>query len=233
MRDLSNRMVNGVDVDQDGTVEPVAGEGGVWTAFLTAQRTADYFPSGAIGGLIQHQPSSQNPTSDRIAIALSKVPQPPNGVTLWAYLLGEGGTRLVLGELLWDNGAVTASFSHQGRNLIGEFHFMLGLNLERTDWAAAAAEFTPAPSGPLVLQHPVVAVVRGVDDEDAVVVRGLMSRREQRIVLVLPGQRRGGGRHRGVHGARAGDEPGGVAGRRLLQRRRDAVRGADRAAAAR
>jgi len=30
------------------------------------------------------------------------------------------------------------------RNLIGEFHFMLGLNLERTDWAAAAAEFTAA-----------------------------------------------------------------------------------------
>lgn len=30
------------------------------------------------------------------------------------------------------------------RNLIGEFHFMLGLNLERTDWAAAAAEFAAA-----------------------------------------------------------------------------------------
>jgi len=97
MRDISNRMINGVDVNQNGTIEPIVGEGGVWTAFLTAQRTADYFPSGAIGGLIQHQPSSQNPTSDRIAIALSNVPQPPNGVTLWAYLLGEGGTRLVLG----------------------------------------------------------------------------------------------------------------------------------------
>ncbi|MBI3957855.1 MAG: fibronectin type III domain-containing protein [Chloroflexi bacterium] len=178
MRDISNRMVNGVDVNENGVVEPITGEGGVWTAFLTAQRTADYFPSGAIGGLIQHQPFAQNPTSDRIAIALENVPQPPDDVSLWAYLLGAGGKRLVLGEVPWSSGGVTVSFSYQGRNLIGEFN---GFRLVQGVIYAKDA----LPAAPL---GPIRKVLSSADDTPAQVGYGVGLMRQAQLVRDLAAQ---------------------------------------------
>jgi hypothetical protein len=122
MRTLATRILNGVDANSNGTVEPIAGEGGVWTAFTAAQQAADYFPSGGVTGAIQHTRAANNPTSDRLVISLDNVPQPPTGVKLWGYLSGPNDKRLVLKELPWNNGKVETTLSYPGRNLIGEFH---------------------------------------------------------------------------------------------------------------
>lgn len=120
-RDLATRIVNGVDVNNNGIVEAIAGEGGAVTAFTAVQRAADYFPSGSITGRIEHGASTNDPTSDRITLALNNVPAPLGGFSLWGYLAAPDGRRLILGELPWVNGKVEASFSYPGRNLIGEF----------------------------------------------------------------------------------------------------------------
>jgi hypothetical protein len=122
MRTLATQILNGVDANENGEVEAIAGEGGALTAFATVQQAADYFPAGGITGLIEHGAAAGNPTSDQITIALDDVPPPPGGFSLWGYLVAANGKRLVLGELPWNNGKVEASFSYQGRNLIGEFN---------------------------------------------------------------------------------------------------------------
>ncbi len=178
MRDLANRIVDGVDADKDGTVEPIAGEGGVWTAFLTAQLAATYLPANGLTGQVGQQPSTKNPTSDRIAIALANVPQPPKGVSLWAYLLGADGKRLVLGEVPWSSGGVTASFSYQGRNLIGEFN---GFRLVQ---GAIYAE-NALPAAPL---GPIRKILSSADDTPAKVGYGIGLMRQAQIVRDLAAQ---------------------------------------------
>jgi len=120
-RDLATQIVNGVDANSNGVIEEIAGEGGAVTAFTAVQRAADYFPPGPMTGLIEHGASTNNPTSDRIIVALDNVPAPPGGFALWGYLVAPNGQRLLLGELPWSNGKVEASFSYPGRNLIAEF----------------------------------------------------------------------------------------------------------------
>lgn len=120
-RDLAMRIVDGIDANSNGVVDEIAGEGGAVTAFTAVQRAADYFPPGPITGLVEHGASTNNPTSDRILIALDNVPAPPGGFTLWGYLVAPNGERLLLGELPWSNGKVEASFAYAGRNLIAEF----------------------------------------------------------------------------------------------------------------
>ncbi len=44
---LAARLFNGVDLNDNGQVEPIANEGGAKTAYVTTQQTADYFPVGA------------------------------------------------------------------------------------------------------------------------------------------------------------------------------------------
>ncbi|MFZ1752338.1 MAG: fibronectin type III domain-containing protein, partial [Caldilineaceae bacterium] len=145
MRDLANQIVDGVDANQNGTVQPITGEGGALTAFLTVQRAMAYNPGGGIAGEIVVQPSASSPTSDRISVALENVPKPSAGIALWAYLLGSDGKRLVLGEVPWDNGAVAASFSYPARNLLGEFD---GFRLSQG--AVYAQDALPAgPLGPI------------------------------------------------------------------------------------
>jgi len=140
-RDLATRIVNGVDLNQNGAVEEIAGEGGALTAFAAAQHAADYFPPAPLTGLVEHGAAAANPTSDRITIALDNVPAPSSGLSLWAYLVAADGKRLVLGEVPWSSGRVEASFSYAGRNLIGEFgSFRLVQGA-----VYAAASLPPAP----------------------------------------------------------------------------------------
>ncbi|RLT32717.1 MAG: hypothetical protein DWI57_18185, partial [Chloroflexi bacterium] len=178
MRDLGKQIVDGVDADADGTVEAISGEGGVWTAFLTAQKTASYFPSGAVRGQVQHQPSAKNPTSDRIAIDLANVPQPQNDLKLWAYLLAADGKRLVLGEVPWSSGVVTVSFSYAGRNLIGEFN---GFRLVQGAIYAGDA----LPAAPLA---PIRKVLASAADTPAKVGYGVGLMRQAQIVRDLAAQ---------------------------------------------
>ena len=178
MRDLANRIVDGVDANQNGVVEPITGEGGAWTAFLTAQRTASYFPSGGITGQVQHQPSAKNPTSDRIAIDLANLPQPPEGISLWAYLLGADGKRLALGEVPWSSGGVTVSFSYAGRNLIGEFN---GFRLVQGAIYAQDA----LPAAPLA---PIRKVLATAADTPAKVGYGVGLMRQAQLVRDLAAQ---------------------------------------------
>ncbi|MBX2997160.1 MAG: fibronectin type III domain-containing protein [Caldilineaceae bacterium] len=122
MRDLAAQILNGTDANSNGTVEPIAGEGGVWTAYAAAQGAADFLPSGAITGSVRHVRAGNNPTSDRLVISLDNVPQPPSGFQVWGYLIGPNDNRLVLGQLPWNNGKVETTLTYANRNLIGEFH---------------------------------------------------------------------------------------------------------------
>ena len=45
MARLADLILNGQDLNNNGKVEPILGEGGAWTAYLYAQHAADYYPS--------------------------------------------------------------------------------------------------------------------------------------------------------------------------------------------
>ncbi len=178
MRDLANRILDGVDENQNGVVEPITGEGGAWTAFLTAQKTASYLPGNSVTGQVQHQPAAKNPTSDRIVIQLGNVPQPPEEIGLWAYLLGADGKQMLLGEVPWESGTVSATFAFAGRNLIGGFN---GFRL--TQGAIYAEDALPA--APLA---PIRKVLSTADDTPAKVGYGVGLMRQAQLVRDLAAQ---------------------------------------------
>jgi hypothetical protein len=178
VRTLATQIRDGVDANSNGVVEAIAGEGGAWTAFATAQSVADYLPDGDVTGMVQHRRQATSPTSDRIVVSLDNVPQPPEGFKLWAFLIGDNDKRLVLGELPWESGKVEATLNFTGRNLIGEFQKF------RLAHAAIYAEDT-LPLAPLI---PIRKVLTTADDTPGMVGYGPGLLQQAKILQTLASQ---------------------------------------------
>ncbi|MEX1021461.1 MAG: hypothetical protein WDZ49_17500, partial [Litorilinea sp.] len=101
-------------------------QGGAWDAFEAAQGAADYFPDAPITGSVRHTrvgTSATGPaTSDKLMLAFENVPQPSGGYGLWGYLVDDAGNQLFLGELPWEEGAVSVELAFPARNLIGRYN---------------------------------------------------------------------------------------------------------------
>ena len=70
----AERIRDGFDDNGNGTVEPVADEGGVQAAFTLVQRTADFFPTGVITGTVQITRLEVSPRATRLRLAWTMCP---------------------------------------------------------------------------------------------------------------------------------------------------------------
>ena len=123
MVQLADLILNGVDANANGKVEPVAGEGGAKTAFLYAQHAADYYPQGhGVTGRIKQRDATPL-KSDRLVFALEGVEDPLPGTTYRLYLYNDDETvTKVITGLVPVNGALTGTWdSPEQENLIGTY----------------------------------------------------------------------------------------------------------------
>jgi hypothetical protein len=117
---FSNRIAFGSDLDDDG-VEPIVGEGGALTVFLTAQEAGDYFPTTG-SGRIGVRRSGSAPANDKLVIDLSGITPPSPNNQLWGYLVDGNGDHLPLGALTVNGNAATLEKSFPNRDLIARYN---------------------------------------------------------------------------------------------------------------
>ncbi len=120
---LADLILNGVDANGNGKVEPIMGEGGAKTAYLYAQHAADYYPQGhGVSGRIKQRDATPL-HSDRLVFALSGVEDPLPGTTYKLYLSNADGTATkVITGLVPSNGELTGTWdSPEQENLIGTY----------------------------------------------------------------------------------------------------------------
>ncbi|MEZ4732847.1 MAG: fibronectin type III domain-containing protein [Caldilineaceae bacterium] len=116
MAGFATRMCNGVDLNDNGQVEPIKDEGGVQAAYHASQRTADYVPAPATGitGSVQHR----NVGSDQLFFALTGAPPLGANEEYQIYLLD------VNREWYWLGGVASVTNSTKtgnGLNLIEQY----------------------------------------------------------------------------------------------------------------
>ena len=114
---FATRIFSGVDLNDNGQVEPIANEGGAQAAYQASQRTADYIPAAATGisGSIQHR----NVGSDQLFFALTGAPPLGANEEYQIYLLDANP------QWYWMGGVASVTNSTQtgnGVNLIGEYN---------------------------------------------------------------------------------------------------------------
>jgi len=89
MATLAGRMHTGVDLNDNGQVEPIKDEGGAQTAYRYSQRTADYVPPAASGisGSVQHRDAGGAQIGDQLYFALTNAPPLGANEEYQVYLL--------------------------------------------------------------------------------------------------------------------------------------------------
>ncbi len=117
---MANRIAFGADLDDNGIVEPIPGEGGALTVFRTAQEAADYFPPTGSGSIGVRQ-SGSAVANDKLVISLSGITAPASGNQLWGYLVDDDGNHQPLGELTVNGTTATLEKTFAGRDLIQRY----------------------------------------------------------------------------------------------------------------
>lgn len=114
---FATRIYSGVDLNDNGQVEPITNEGGAQAAFQASQRTADYVPAAATGitGSIQHR----NLGSDQLFLALTNAPPLGPNEEYQLYLLDTNP------QWYWLGGVASATNSTKqgnGVNLLEQYN---------------------------------------------------------------------------------------------------------------
>jgi len=114
---FATRMFSGVDLNDNGQIEPIANEGGAQVAYQSSQRTADYIPAAATGitGSIQHR----NVGSDQLFFALTGAPPLGANEEYQIYLLDANQ------QWYWMGGVASVTNSTKtgnGVNLIEQYN---------------------------------------------------------------------------------------------------------------
>lgn len=141
MAAAANRALNGEELNDNGQIEPA--EGGAVTAHAYAQRAADYL-SSTVGGYVRYGASAAALQNDQLIINLPSVTAAA-GEQLWIYLGLANGERAALGAVTATGGAVNATFTAAGRDLLAQYQ---SLYLAKGVKYAEAA-LPPAPLAPV------------------------------------------------------------------------------------
>jgi len=116
---LANRILNGEDLNDNGQIEPVTGEGGALTAYRYAQYTAEYV-SPSVSGFVRYGSSTGDLKSDQIVINLSGVTPLAAGEAVWIYLGLDNGERNPLGSVAATGNTIQATLTVAGRDLLAQ-----------------------------------------------------------------------------------------------------------------
>lgn len=114
---FATRIYSGVDLNDNGQVEPIVNEGGAQAAFQSSQRTADYVPAAATGitGRIQHR----NLGSDQLFLTLTNAPPLGPNEEYQLYLLDTNPQWYWLGGVASVNNSTKQG---NGINLIEQYN---------------------------------------------------------------------------------------------------------------
>lgn len=121
MAGMASRIYRGEELNDNGEIEPVPGEGGAQTAWRYTQYATEYRDGS--GNYVRYSDSSSgNAFNDSLRIKLSGVTAPQTGERYWVYLVGTDAIHLVAGAVDGSGGAVDATLTLAGQNLAGGYH---------------------------------------------------------------------------------------------------------------
>ena len=121
MAGLAMRIYQGEELNDNGEIEPIVGEGGAQTAWRYAQYAADYLTADG-AGYVRYIDSGSSVSNDALRIKMSGLPAANAGEQYWVYLVGDDGSYFLAGAVDGANGALDATLSASGRNLAGAFN---------------------------------------------------------------------------------------------------------------
>ncbi|MEZ4658291.1 MAG: C13 family peptidase [Caldilineaceae bacterium] len=120
MAGLATRIYQGEELNDNGEIEPIVGEGGAQTAWRYTQYAADYLTTDG-AGYVRYADSSSAASNDALRIKLAGLPPANAGEQYWVYLVSDGGEYFLAGALDGAGGALDAALTASGRNLAQGF----------------------------------------------------------------------------------------------------------------
>lgn len=116
MAGMAARINRGEELNDNGEIEPIAGEGGAQTAWRRTQMAADYLTSDG-SSYVRLVDSSGSISNDSLRIRLTGLPSANAGEEIWVYLLGDSGDYYLAGSVDGSSGAIDVTVPGSGRNL--------------------------------------------------------------------------------------------------------------------
>lgn len=114
---LANRILNGEELNDNGEIEPIQGEGGARTAHRYAQFAAEQI---SFANYVRYGSSSALLINDQLIINLPNVAPPLGNEKLWIYLLLDNGERAPIGAATTSGSAINTTFTLPGRDLLAQ-----------------------------------------------------------------------------------------------------------------
>jgi len=117
---LATRIAEGEEINDNGEIEPIVGEGGAQTAWRYSQYAADFRTSDG-NGYVRYSDSTSTASNDSLHIKLTGLPPASSGEQYWLYLVNKDGDYLLAGATDGPNGTIDATLPSIGRNLAGDY----------------------------------------------------------------------------------------------------------------
>ncbi len=117
---LATRIDQGEEVNDNGEIEPIVGEGGARTAWRYTQYAADFLTADG-SGYVRYSDANGAGYNDSLRIKLSGLTPPSSGEQYWISLVSQEGAYFLAGAVDGTGGTVDAALPSAGRNLGGGY----------------------------------------------------------------------------------------------------------------
>ncbi|MEZ4615184.1 MAG: hypothetical protein R2867_06690 [Caldilineaceae bacterium] len=117
---LATRIDQGEEVNDNGEIELIAGEGGAQTAWRYTQYAADFLTADG-SGYVRYSDANGAAYNDSLRIKLAGLTPPSSGEQYWVYLVSQAGEYFLAGAVDGTNGAIDATLPSAARNLGGAY----------------------------------------------------------------------------------------------------------------
>jgi len=122
MAGFAMRIDAGEELNDNGEIEPIVGEGGARTAWRYSQYAADFLTNDGTGYIRYGDSDSSTTTgttNDLLRIKLAGLTPPNQNEAYWVYLRDESGSYSVAGAIDGPGGTIEGTLTGSGANLAG------------------------------------------------------------------------------------------------------------------
>ncbi len=120
MAGLATRIYQGEDLNDNGEIEPITGEGGAQTAWRYTQYAADFLTADGTG-YVRYRDSTSATSNDSLQVKLTGLPPLNGGEQYWVYLATAAGDYFMAGAVDGSGGVIDTTLPTAGRNLAGAY----------------------------------------------------------------------------------------------------------------
>lgn len=121
MAALATRIDQGEELNDNGEIEPIPGEGGAQTAWRYTQYAADFLTADGTG-YVRYSDTTSSNANDLLHIKMAGLPLPTSTEGYRIYLVDGAGHTLMAGTLTGGGGVIEGTLSATGRNLAGLYN---------------------------------------------------------------------------------------------------------------